>query len=380
LIGALLAALGFGGAAAYAVISPGGTTAWRNDNAVIVEKETGALYVYREERLQPVLNYTSALLILNSANPATVVVGRSAIAGVPKNAPVGIAGAPATLPPPASLSTGAWSVCSAAERSVLFVGGLSGSAIGRPLGDRAVLATGADGATYLLFRGHKHLIREAASVLIQLSWNTKPKVRIASALVNALPTGVDLRRPTLDRLARFYRVENSYFVAMAGGFAALTPFQYQLMHTGTVTALSLADFDRLGGEKATPFSPDLSDSAGALPAEVPEIVDASGGAVCSGADLRIDVQIPSASAAGDTISVRPGSGAVVSAVAAPGASAGGLSLVTDLGVRHSVPSPDVLAVLGYGGVDPVAVPADVLSLLPEGPALDPVAARTPTAR
>lgn len=384
LIGALLAALGFGGAAAYAVISPGGTDAWRNDNAVIVEKETGALYVYREERLQPVLNYTSVLLILNSANPATVIVSRSEIAGVPKSAPVGIAGAPATLPAPANLSSGAWSVCSAADRSMLFVGGISGSAGGRPLGDRAVLATGADGATYLLFRGHKHLIREAASVLIQLSWNTKPKVRVASALVNAMPTGVDLRRPALDHLARFYRVENSYFVAVAGGFAALTPFQYQLMHAGTVTVLSLADFDRLGGEKATPFSPDLSDSAGALPAEVPQIVDASGGMVCSGTDLSIGVPIPSSpaasSAARDAILVRPGSGAVVSAVAAPGASAGGLSLVTDLGLRHSVPSLDVLAVLGYGGVHPVAVPADVLALLPEGPALDPVAARTPAAR
>src|SRR6185312_11702025 len=57
LIGALLAALGFGGAAAYAVISPGTSTAWRDESAVIVEKETGALYVYREQRLQPVLNF-----------------------------------------------------------------------------------------------------------------------------------------------------------------------------------------------------------------------------------------------------------------------------------------------------------------------------------
>jgi Type VII secretion system ESX-1, transport TM domain B len=44
-------------------------------------------------------------------------------------------------------------------------------------------------------------------------------------------------------------------------------------------------------------------------------------------------------------------------------------------VRHSVPSAEVLGVLGYGSVTPVPVPADVLALVPEGPALDPAAAR-----
>jgi hypothetical protein len=151
------------------------------------------------------------------------------------------------------------------------------------------------------------------------------------------------------------------------------------MHTGSVTSISLAELARLGGDKAVPFAPEAGDS-GALPSDVPEIVDASGGAVCTGADLVVNASLPPPPLSGARIVVRPGSGAVVSSVAAPGAPAGGLSLVTDLGVRHSVPSSDVLAVLGYGAVEPVPVAADVLALVPEGPALDPVAARTPTVR
>jgi hypothetical protein len=62
---------------------------------------------------------------------------------------------------------------------------------------------------------------------------------------------------------------------------------------------------------------------------------------------------------------------VVSAV--PGA----LSVVSELGTRYPVPSADVLTMLGYGGVTPVRIPSGVVALLPVGPALDPVAARTP---
>lgn len=365
LIGALVAALGFGGAAAYAVISPGTSTAWRDESAVIVEKETGALYVYRGERLQPVLNFTSALLILNAPTVKTVSVSQSALAGVPRSAPVGIAGAPTSLPPLAALSRDSWAACSSSLSTVSVVlGGLRG---GRVVDGSALLASGVDGATYLLFRGQKHVIRDAATVLIQFSWNTKPRASLASEFLNAVPSGVDVRRPVLDPLARFYQVENSYFVGVPGGFAALTPFQYRLLHTGAVSSLSLADFARLGGEQPLPFGWDSS-----LPSEVPEILDISGQSVCSrAASLIVGASVPPA-----RVAIRPGSAAIVAAVSAPGAAPGGISLVTDVGVRYSVPSADVLAALGYGSVTPVPVPTDLLSLVPSGPTLDPVAARS----
>jgi len=63
--------------------------------------------------------------------------------------------------------------------------------------------------------------------------------------------------------------------------------------------------------------------------------------------------------------------------AAPDATDGVLYLVTDLGVRYQVPSPDVLAMLGYAGVTPVPLPAEIVALLPTGPGLYPQAARAP---
>jgi ESX secretion system ATPase EccB len=77
----------------------------------------------------------------------------------------------------------------------------------------------------------------------------------------------------------------------------------------------------------------------------------------------------------DRIVVPPGAGALVTNLAAPDASAGGLSLVPDLGMRYSLPSVELLPVLGYGGVEVVPLPAPVLALVPAGPALDPAAAR-----
>jgi hypothetical protein len=69
----------------------------------------------------------------------------------------------------------------------------------------------------------------------------------------------------------------------------------------------------------------------------------------------------------------------VEAVPQPGAPGGALSVVTDLGRRYAVPDAAVLSTLGLG-VTPVRVPANVVALLPAGPALDPEAARAAAGR
>ncbi len=244
---------------------------------------------------------------------------------------------------------------------------VGGALAGHAIGGSALLVAGVDGATYLLFRGQKHVVRDAATVLIQLSWNAKPRMHLAPEFLNAVPSGADLRRPVLAPATRFYQVENSYFVGVPGGFAALTPFQYRLLHSGVVSSLSLTDFTRYGGEKPLPFGWDPS-----LPSDLPEILDASDQSVCSRAkSLTVGAPVPAT-----RVVVRPGTAAVVAAVSAPGAAPGTISLVTDLGMRYSVPSAEVLAALGYGSVAPVPVPSDLLALLPEGPALDPATARS----
>ena len=53
----------------------------------------------------------------------------------------------------------------------------------------------------------------------------------------------------------------------------------------------------------------------------------------------------------DAVVVEPGRGALVEAAAAPGATGGGLSVITDLGRRHPVAADGVLPMLGYGKVE-----------------------------
>ena len=67
LAGVLVGTLCLAAVAVYGVLAPGGATGWHNQGAIVVEKETGARYVYLDGALHPVLNYASALLIAGAA-------------------------------------------------------------------------------------------------------------------------------------------------------------------------------------------------------------------------------------------------------------------------------------------------------------------------
>ncbi|HEX8344439.1 MAG TPA: type VII secretion protein EccB, partial [Actinoplanes sp.] len=79
----------------------------------------------------------------------------------------------------------------------------------------------------------------------------------------------------------------------------------------------------------------------------------------------------------DRVHVPRARGALVEAAASPTAPAGSgtISVVTDTGTRYPLANRTVLEALGYSGVTPVRVPAEMVALLPEGPSLDPVRAR-----
>jgi len=81
----------------------------------------------------------------------------------------------------------------------------------------------------------------------------------------------------------------------------------------------------------------------------------------------------------DVVVVPPGQGAVVESMASSGqpAGSGALSFVSDLGRRYQLASRDVLGVLGYDRPPVVRLPAELVSRLPAGHALDPEAATSP---
>ena len=95
---ALLAVAGIVG-----ILRPGGSSAWQEPGAFIVESETGARYVFLEGALHPVLNYSSARLLLGEQLHVVSVSVRS-LESAPHGPPVGITSAPDSLPDAAHVS------------------------------------------------------------------------------------------------------------------------------------------------------------------------------------------------------------------------------------------------------------------------------------
>nr|MDT0660071.1 type VII secretion protein EccB [Micromonospora sp. DSM 115978] len=419
----LVAAIALGAVAVYGLVVGGGGTGWRDPGAVLVERESGARFVYRDGTLHPVRNYASALLVAGSAEPRTVLVSRDSIDGVPRGVPLGIADAPDSLPGANRLITGAWTVCSLpappadrsaggagsparGPRSALLIGGAEPP--GTVLTDSGVLGRHPDGGLHLIWSGRRHLIRDPTLVLAALTWAGRRPVDVAPALLNVLPVGADLGRiavpgrggqsiVTGSRVGEVFVVESQgggrqYAVAARRGLAMITELQADLLLTDlgqhSPTALSQTRFASL---------PKLGDLVPpgplAAPPTTPELVPADAGTICGRvrdeggvSELRVGSGLPELAGApvgagdvpaADLVLVPPGRGAVVEAVAAPGATGGAVSVVTDLGRRYAVSDPQALGVLGYGGVTPARLPAALVVLVPAGPALDPDAALAP---
>jgi hypothetical protein len=104
--------------------------------------------------------------------------------------------------------------------------------------------------------------------------------------------------------------------------------------------------------------------------------------VVSGA-RQLTTGVPTAGALGsgtslaDRVYVPPGKAVLVVAVGSGSASAGAPGVVTDIGMRYPISSPDVIQALGYPQQRFLAMPASLVNRIPPGPTLDQQAARTP---
>ena len=407
LAGVSLAVVGLAGAAVYGLFTGPHLDNWRDETAIFLAEDSGATYVYQrsDDRLHPVPNYTSALLVVDSPAAHLVLTAGQALDGAPLGGDLGIPAAPSSLPSRDGLRTGPWTLCSGTDgRSTLLVGMPVGG--GHPLavpsagttGEALVLST-VDGDEYLVHDGKRHRIAHPETALAALGWSGRPPVRVAPALVNALPAGPDLAPVRVvgrggpsgaapgAKVGQLYTTGgHEYAVALADGAYDLTEVQAALLLADPAASgapaipLSTARYGALHRGTGGLGAPD------GLPATPPTLVSPTGTVCATDRTVLLDPVLPDDADAPvgedarvDRVLVRRGSGALVEAAPSPGAppGSGTLSLVTDHGTRYPLPGPDLLAVLGYGGVTPVRVPADLVSLLPAGPALDPAAARSP---
>jgi type VII secretion protein EccB len=425
--GIMVAVLCLAAVGVYGLIRPGGATSWKQGGAVIMEKETGTRYIFREGRLHPVLNYASALLAMGTA-AKTTQVSRNSLVGTPRGSRIGIADAPDALPDAKRMLDGPWTLCSQPARNqagdlvattVLTVGRRPSG--GRDPGDAALLARDADtDRLYLVWHDHRYEITNEKIVLEGLTMSAEPVVAAGGAWLNALPAGERIGTLTVNGrgsgstavpggvTGRVYVVQGEsgtrqYYLARAASLVPLTELQAGVLladpdtqaayESGKPRAEPLAAGDAATADK----EPAPEDGRYRAPAQRPDVARLTGDrpAVCAayepGKDepqVVLDAQVqpvkePVRTAGrtsdgvplADRVVLEPGFGVLVSAMPSQEASAGTLNLVTDLGYRYPLSSEDVPAMLGYGQITPIRLPASLVVRLPSGPVLDPTAAK-----
>lgn len=401
--GAVLTAVAVAVCAVLAVFRPAGDV---GDAAVVMVRESGALYVRIDDTLHPVSNLTSAWLIAGNATPPRVV-SQDAVDRASRGAQVGIPGAPQHIPAPLPSAESSWTVCDDGAATTVIAGPLADgvasperSVLVRPLGAGAAL-------TYLLYDGRRARVdlRHPAVVRALHLDHVEPQM-VSPAVLAAIPEAPAIVAPhvpgrgaagpgrlhdspvgTVVAVQRAGRGPD-LFVVLAGG----------LQRVGEVAADLIRYTDVRVGGQVRMVSPDLVGElpvVDALPVGTyPEHAGAGRApVVCarwqpttneSGSHTSVLV--------GSTVPVRDGSvtlaqadgpGPAVDAVAMPRGhsafvesvalgsgptSVGPLFLLTDAGVLFGLENADTAGRLGLP-LPAAAAPWPVLAALPRGPDL-----------
>ncbi|MDA3648596.1 type VII secretion protein EccB [Saccharopolyspora indica] len=420
----VLVAAGFG---VYGVFTGIGGNAWQAEGAVVVERETGASYVYRQGALQPTLNFASAKLVAGKADAKVHRVSGKTLAGVPRRAAIGIPGAPDSLPEAKFANKDGWTMCSVPGNnpagghittSTLFAGGsLAG---GTPLEERAVLARDTkDHMNYLIWRNHRYRIVgspddsvKPEQVIRAIFGPQAVVLEAGTAWLNGLPAGQDIAPIAVDDFGAPSTVlpghevgdlvhhpigpREQYYLVRPEGIAPLTELQVRIVR-GQYPVEPVAIAPSVAN--SAPVSDALAAPSGesAKPADVPELAPApvsrrdtlcartsdaaaapeitvGGNADVLDAGIRTSAETSDGTKLADQVLVPPGTVVIVRAKSSATDPAGAYQVVTDLGLRFPVPSEEVLALLGYTPADAVSMPAELVKRIPAGPTLDPAAA------
>jgi type VII secretion protein EccB len=292
---------------------------------------------------------------------------------------------------------------------------------GRDPGDTALLARDAETKRlYLVWHDHRYEITDEKIVLEGLTMTAEPVVAAGGAWLNALPAGESIGTRGVNGrggdstavpggvTGRVYVVQGEsgsrqYYLARATSLVPITEVQAAVLladpatrgaygdgspravplDAGTAATAEKSDAPDQGAYRAPTQRPDIARLTGDRPAvcaayqpgkDEPQVVlDAQVQPVKEpvGTTGRTGDGVPLA----DRVVLEPGYGVLVSAMSSPEAPTGTLNLVTDLGYRYPLSSAEVPAMLGYGQVTPVRLPASLVVRLPSGPALDPAAAK-----
>ncbi|OBG37688.1 type VII secretion protein EccB [Mycobacterium sp. E3198] len=208
LMGALILITGLAGCFVFSLIRPSGTA---GNNAVLADRSTAALYVRVGEDLHPVLNLTSARLIVGKpVNPTTVKSAE--LDRFPRGNLIGIPGAPERMVQNASHDAD-WTVCDAVSGAAHGAHSTGVTVIAGPpdgTGARATAIRANQGilvdngtTTWLLWDGKRsqidlanHAVTTALGLGVGNSDVPAPRP-VAQGLFNAIPESPPLTAPSI---------------------------------------------------------------------------------------------------------------------------------------------------------------------------------------
>ncbi len=402
LIGVILVVLVAGGFAVYGWIVPGGSQAYRQAGAILVEKETGNRYVYIAGALHPTADLTSAMLV-QGANAQVKLISRNSLKDVPRGVAFSVTGAPPEVPDASALVKGPWLTC------------LPGSVVpGRPISGLGInlepntpseplpapnfaVVRDPKGVPYLLANQLKYHVEDEA-VLVALGVGSTAVATAANMWLDWLGDGptlapariADAGQPgpqvgghtypigTLFRQRADSGVEQ-LFVSRKDGIAPMSRTEFLFAAAKNQRSPVDADPAAIVGAKRSADSSLLSrlpDLASLRP------VQAAGRALCvrqeqvSPLAFTSTVVFADRGAAGvhpdgsTYVIARPAAGMTVFAVPVTSSTTTPpVSFISAQGTAYRLANTETVAALKLNTVTPVPFPKDLLAALPSGPML-----------
>jgi type VII secretion protein EccB len=418
--GAMIAIIIAAGFAVFGLITKIGSGKWQVEGAVVVEKETGAPFLYHGGTLHPMVNYTSAVLASEQTPPRVFRESRRTLQRAPRGVMLGIPNAPSSLPDAKNTVGAPWTLCAVpgadvAGRRTTSTALILGTAMGgRRIGaDEGLLVRDpVSNATHLIWHSHRYEIRGPNTVVSLFGAQTAPTLASAGWLsgltIGAPITPINLPdagqpsaavsgRRVGELMAAQTATEQQFYVVMSDGLAPITELQ-KAIYTGQVNAepVQISVFEANNTRKSTkleipagneppPARPPKLVTAAATDSACAEFRDARGepalSVVSGGRELTAGIPTSGALQSGtslaDRISIPSGKVALVRALPSPTAVTGAANIVTDTGLRYPVPTDQALRALALPVTKVVDMPAGLVNRIPPGPTLDADAARRP---
>src|SRR5262245_14035393 len=391
--GLVLAALVVAGAAVSGFIVKAPADDWRQSGLVIGE-DSGSRFLAYDGRLFPVINTTSARLLLSPDEFDVTFVPDEMIAEQRPGATIGIPGAPDVLPEPGRLVQSGWTACSDVDGHTKAVVSRRAPAVPDP---GSALVVRSAGKTYVVAGQARYPVpdRTRDDTLRALGLDGETPRSVPGVWLDLLPLGSTLQPFRVEgsgapasvggagpaSIGSVVNVAGSHYVLMRGGLGLVSDFAYAMYtSSGPGTQLPEVDADnsQIAGVPSAGDAPYPED----WPASsvTPSGSDASCVLMTTGEDelptVRLatptsEAALPSSSDDLRSVEVDSGAGAVFRATSGGVLDRGTVYLVDSTGTRYAVgqPVPVLLARLGFGGVSPVAVPLPWADLFGDGPVL-----------